>query len=206
MKKNVYLVLLLTTLLSGSFSVMFGQDSPYKPGDSVKDFDLLNIDGKKVTLKNYADSKGIIVVFTCNHCPFSVAYEDRLISLHNMYAPKGYPVLAINSNDASEYPEDSYEKMILRAKEKAFPFRYVYDETQETARRFGAARTPHIFVLKNTGSDWVVKYIGAIDDNTDNPEEVSKKYVENAVNELLDGKSVSVPFTKAIGCTIKWKK
>ncbi len=180
-------------------------DSGYKVGDTVKDFNLKNVDGKNVSLEGLKNNKGAIVIFTCNHCPFSVAYEDRIIALHNKYAPKGYPVVAINPNDDKKVPEDSFDNMVVRAKEKKFPFAYLQDPTQTTARNFGAARTPHVFLLTKTGNDYKVEYIGAIDNNTDEPEAVTQKYVESAMEEVLSGKPVTTNFTKAIGCTIKWK-
>lgn len=178
----------------------------YKAGDTARDFKLKNVNGKMVSLSDYKDAKGFIVVFTCNHCPFSQAYEQRIIDLDKKYAAKGYPVIAINSNDKNAEPEDSYDNMVARAKEKAYPFPYLYDDSQEIATAYGAARTPHVFVLQKSSKGNIVKYIGAIDDNTDNPEVATKHYVEDAVNELLSGKEVSVPTTKAIGCTIKWRK
>ena len=177
----------------------------YSPGSKATDFKLKNVDGKMVSLADYKDAKGYIITFTCNHCPFSKAYEDRIIALHNKYAAQGYPVVAINSNDKTIAPEDSYEGMIERAKEKKFPFAYLYDETQEIARAYGATRTPHMYILKKEGKDLVVKYVGAIDDNSDDPTLVQKKYLENALDEVIAGKEVTTNSTKAIGCTIKWK-
>lgn len=178
----------------------------YKVGDKVEDFKLKNIDGKMQSMADYKDAKGLIIIFTCNHCPFSVAYEDRIIDIHKRYAPKGYPVIAINPNDAKIQPEDSFDKMKERAKKKKFPFAYLHDETQEVAKRFGASRTPHVFVVSKKDSDFIVDYIGAIDDNSNEPQNVKTKYLENALNELIEGKTVTQNFTKAIGCTIKWKK
>ncbi|MBK9401082.1 MAG: thioredoxin family protein [Bacteroidetes bacterium] len=202
---SIYALLSILVISTSSF-ILNTTDAGYKVGDVAGDFKLTNIDGKKVSLNDYPEAKGVILVFTCNHCPFSVAYEDRIIGLHNKYVSKGYPVVAINSNDAKAYPDDSFENMVVRAKDKAFPFRYLHDESQEIARNYGATRTPHVYVLNKEKESWVVRYIGAIDDNTDSPAEVTKKYVETAVNELLEGKPVSTSFTKAIGCSIKWKK
>jgi len=151
--------------------------------------------------------KGYIIVFTCNHCPFSVLYEDRLIQLDKKFRPLGFPVVAINSNDAAVYAEDSFENMVIRSKEKGFTFPYLHDETQEFAKKFGATRTPHVFVVHNApNGKLLLEYIGAIDDNAKEPENVSEKYVELAVNALLEGKEVEVKNTKAIGCSIKWKE
>jgi peroxiredoxin len=172
-------------------------------GEKAPDFKLKNINGKMVSLADYKNVKGYMVIFTCNHCPFSVAYEDRIIDLHKRYAPKGIPVIAINPNDAAIQPEDSYENMIKRAKQKKFPFAYLHDETQQVAKLYGAARTPHVFLLDN---NLIVKYIGAIDDNHESAAEVTEKYLENALNQMLQNKPITRPETKAIGCTIKWKK
>ena len=178
----------------------------YKVGDKAKDFELKNVDMKLYSLSKDATLKGAIVIFTCNHCPFSQAYEDRLISLHKEFAGKGFPVIAINSNDKMVEPEDSFEEMVKRAAKHKYPFPYLYDETQDIAVAYGAARTPHVFILEKDNKDFFIKYIGAIDDNADDPAAVTKHYVKDAVNDLLNGKEVAVKSTKAIGCTIKWKK
>ncbi|HEY0261673.1 MAG TPA: thioredoxin family protein [Chitinophagales bacterium] len=171
-------------------------------GDKAVAFSLKNVDGKTVSLSDY--TKGAIVVFTCNHCPFAKKYEDRINALNKKYEKLGYPVVAINPN-ATTVEDDNFENMQKRAKEKHFTFPYLNDETQAIALAYGATKTPHVFVLEKSGSDFVVKYIGAIDDNTDDEKAVKEKYVENAVNSLLSGKAVSTVSTKAIGCTIKWK-
>jgi hypothetical protein len=150
------------------------------------------------------DNKGYLVIFTCNTCPYSVAYEDRIIDLHNKYAPKGYPVIAINPNDPSVKPGDSFEEMQVRAKEKSFPFPYVFDATQEVTLAYGATNTPHVYVVEKVNADYLVRYIGAIDNNSKDASAATKKYVEAAVDALLTGNSVSTTSTKAIGCTIKW--
>ena len=182
--------------------ISFNIYAQYKIGDTAKDFNLKNVDGKNVSLSNVKDTKGYIVVFTCNHCPFSVMYEDRIKELDKLYKAKGYPVIAINSNDVKKVPEDSYEEMVKRAKKEKFSFPYLYDESQEVAKAFGATRTPHVFLLDKTLK---VKYIGAIDDDAENEKKGKTKYVENAINSLLAGKEPEVKETKAIGCTIKWK-
>ena len=198
MKKLGVLATVFITLCSFAFS-------GYNVGDKAMDFKLKNVDGKMVSLSDYKDAKGFIVVFTCNHCPFAKAYEGRIMDLNTKYASKGYPVIAINPNDPSQVDEDSYVNMQKRAKDKGYSFPYLMDETQDVAHAFGAAHTPHVFVLQKSGSDFIVKYIGAIDDNSDDPSAVKVKYVEDAVNNLLAGKPVSPSTTKAIGCTIKWK-
>lgn len=177
----------------------------YKIGDKARDFKLKNVDGKMVSLSDYKDVKGYIVVFTCNHCPFAKAYESRILDLNKMYASKGFPVIAINPNDKSKEPDDSFENMVAKAKEKGYTFPYLYDESQEIAKAYGATRTPHVYVLSKNGKDLTVEYIGAIDNNADDAKAATKKYVEDAVNSLLAGKKPETAFTKAIGCTIKWK-
>ena len=198
--------LLFTLLAFVGFSVATMAHEGYHVGETISNFSLKNVNGKNVSLSDYKDAKGFIITFTCNHCPYSVAYEDRIIALHNTYAAKGYPVIAINPNDAVQYPSDNFENMQIRAKEKKFPFVYLHDETQEVAKKFGALRTPHMFVVQKSGDKYVVKYIGAIDDNWEDAAAVTEKYVESAVNALLNGQTVAIPNTKAIGCSNKWKK
>ncbi len=194
----------VVSLIVLSFSLI--RPGEYKAGDAARDFKLKNVDGKEVSLASYKNTKGFIVVFTCNHCPFSKAYEQRIIELDKKYAALGFPVIAINPNDKTVEPEDAFDNMVVRAKEKKYPFPYLYDETQEIAKAYGATRTPHVFVLQKTAKANIVKYVGAIDDNADEPDAVKSKYVEDAVNALLKRKEVTVSSTKAIGCSIKWKK
>ena len=182
------------------------QAQGYKPGDVATDFKLKNVDGKMVSLADYKKAKGFIVVFTCNHCPYAKAYEDRIVALDKKYAAKGYPVIAINPNDPAAYAEDSYDNMKIRAKEKGFTFPYLFDEGQTVFPKYGATKTPHVFILQKEGGNNVVRYIGAIDNNYANPNDVTEKYAEKAVDELLAGKPLSQPTTVAIGCGIKVKK
>lgn len=179
---------------------------PYKAGDIVAGFSLKNTDGKMVSLGDYNNSKGFIVVFTCNTCPVAKKYEQRIIDLNSEFSSKGYPVIAINSNDKSISPGDSYGEMVKIARNDGYKFQYLYDETQEVAKRFGATNTPHVYVLTKENGNLKVEYVGAIDNNADDPAHASKKYVEDAVNALLQGKAVPVTSTRAIGCSIKWKK
>jgi peroxiredoxin len=203
MKKTLVIIFAIAAVaMLNAFAPPVG----YQVGDKAKDFKLKNIDGKMVSLADYTTAKGFIIVFTCNHCPFAKAYESRIIDLDKKYASKGFPVIAINPNDPNVEPEDSFDNMVKYAKAKNYPFPYLFDETQENAKAYGATRTPHIYILNKKGNDLTVEYIGAIDDNTDDPSAVKEKYVENAVNELLGGKKVSTKATKAIGCTIKWKR
>lgn len=175
----------------------------FKVGDKAVDFNLKNIDGKMVSMTGMTDAKGYIVTFTCNSCPYAVKYEDRLIDLHKKYAPQGYPVIAINPNDPEVKKDDSFEAMKVRSDEKAFPFVYLFDEGQKVYPQYGATKTPHVFLLDK---DLTVKYIGAIDDNTNDASAVKVKYVENAIANMEAGKDPDPSFTKAIGCSIKTKK
>ncbi len=175
----------------------------YKVGDIASDFKLKNVDGKTVSLADYKDAKGYIVIFTCNHCPYAKLYEDRINALNKKYSLQGYPVIAINPNDPSIVPDDSYENMKIRAKEKNFTFPYLFDEGQKVLPKYGATKTPHVYLLEKTAQGNKVAYIGAIDDNYQDESAVKEKYVENAITALQSGKHPQPDFTKAIGCSIK---
>ncbi|GLB50924.1 thioredoxin family protein [Neptunitalea lumnitzerae] len=180
-----------------------GKSNGYQIGDVVTTFKLKNVDGKMVSLDDYASKKGVIVVFTCNSCPFAKAYESRIMDLDKKYAAKGVPVLAINPNNPKVKPEDSFENMQERAKTMNYTFPYLLDEKQTVYPQFGATKTPHVFLLQNTKEGSVVKYIGAIDDNAFDATQVETKFLENAVDAMLSGKAITTETTKAIGCTIK---
>ncbi|HSD08342.1 thioredoxin family protein, partial [Flavobacterium sp.] len=176
--------------------------TPYKIGDKATDFKLKSVDGKTYSMSDFKSAKGFIVIFTCNHCPFAKKYEDRINDLAKKYKPQGYILLAINPNDPALEPDDSFELMKVRAKEKGFVFPYLFDEGQKIYPQYGATKTPHAFLLDK---NLVVKYIGAIDDNVDSASEVKEKYLENAIAALESGKTPSPETTKAIGCSIKAK-
>ena len=177
----------------------------YKVGDIATDFTLKNVDDKLVSLKDYPTAKGFIVIFTCNHCPYAKAYEDRIIDLHKRFEPQGYPVIAINPNDPEVQPEDSFDKMKERAKEKGFTFAYLWDEKQEVYPVYGATKTPHVYILNKENGNHVVKYIGTIDNNYENPNDVSERFVEDAVFDLLANRELRTTNTVAVGCSIKTK-
>lgn len=177
----------------------------YNIGDEATDFALKGIDDKFYSLKDFTNSKGFIVVFTCNHCPYAKAYEERIIALDKKYKELGYPVIAINPNDPISQPEDSFDLMKQRAKEKGFTFPYLFDEGQKIYPQYGATKTPHVFILQKENDKNIVKYIGAIDNNHENANDVTEKYVESAVDALLASKDVITKETKAIGCAIKVK-
>lgn len=175
----------------------------YKVGDKATDFKLKSVDGKMYSMADYKDAKGFIVVFTCNHCPFAVKYEDRIVALAKKYKPLGYELIAINPNDPAAQPEDSFDLMKVRAKEKGFTFPYLFDEGQKIYPQYGATKTPHVFLLDKS---LTVKYISAIDDNVDDASAVKEHYLENAIAALEKNQEANPSMTKAIGCSIKIKK
>lgn len=193
------LLFFISTILASAINPVKG----YVPGDKATDFKLKSVDGKMYSMADYKNAKGFIVVFTCNHCPFAVKYEDRINDLAKKYKSKGYILLAINPNDPAAQPEDSFDLMKVRAKEKGFAFPYLFDDGQTIYPQYGATKTPHVFLLDK---NLVVKYIGAIDDNVDSAADVKEKYLENAIAALESGKTPSPETTKAIGCSIKVKK
>lgn len=176
--------------------------SGYSIGDTASDFKLKNVDGKMISLADYKDVNGYIVIFTCNHCPYSVMYEDRINEIHNKYAAQGYPVIAINPNDPAVQAGDSYEDMQVRAKEKNFKFAYLFDDGQKVFPMYGATKTPHVYLLDKNR---VVKYIGAIDDNARASDKVEDSFLVEAITSLQLGEEVNPSVTKAVGCSIKVK-
>lgn len=199
--KKLFLLLAVVAISLQSFA-----GTPYKAGDTATDFSLKNLDGKMVSLSQYGDAKGFILVFSCNVCPVVIKYEDRIKELHKEYSGKGYPVVAINSNDPSLSPGDSYEAMKKHAKKNGYEFEYLYDESQAVAKTYGATNTPHVYLLSKNEGKLKVEYVGAIDNNADNGASADKKYVVDALNKLIKGEQPSVTSTKAVGCGIKWKK
>jgi peroxiredoxin len=172
-------------------------------GSVAPDFSLPATDGKTFSLASFQDAKAVCIVFSCNHCPYVQAYEDRFVALQKDYGAQGLQLLAINANDAAEYPEDNFEAMQVRAKEKGFNFPYLRDESQAVAQAYGAVRTPHVFLFD---AQRKLSYVGRIDDSWNAPEKVSRRELAEAVEDLLAGKPVRTPETFAVGCTIKWKE
>jgi peroxiredoxin len=210
--KKIYLLSSVGVLMAGLVMLFAFKNEPltildkgYAIGDVVTDFKLKSTSGGMTSMAQNRSAKGYIIVFTCNHCPFSKAYESRVMALDRKYASLGYPVLAINPNDPAAYEEDTFENMQAVAKSKGYSFEYLQDESQNVARAFGAARTPSAYVVKREGDKFYMQYIGGIDDNSQDANGVTKRYVEDAVNNLLAGKPVVVNMTKSVGCAIKWK-
>ncbi len=199
MKRLIYLTVLAFSGLLTSFTPADG----YGIGDVATDFSLKNIDGTMVSLSDYPDANGFLVIFTCNMCPYAKAYEDRIIELDKKYKERGVPVIAINPNNPAKQPGDGFEEMKARAKKKGFTFPYLLDEGQKIFPEYGATRTPHVYLLEKTDNGNIVRYIGAIDDNYQDVSQVEEKYAENAVDAMLAGKEIKVTTTRAIGCSIK---
>lgn len=195
---------LFTALLAIFFS--FSLSAQYEIGDKVKDFKLKNTDGEYISLSDYKDAEGFIVVFTCNTCPFAKKYEQRIIELDKKYAKKGYPVVALNPNCVNKKPGDSMESMKERSSDKGYTFAYLRDDGQKVAKKFGAERTPEIFLLDKKSDGLYLVYTGTIDNNVDNPSKADEHYVQDAVESLMTGKDIAQAKTNAIGCTIKWSE
>ncbi|MCT4589831.1 MAG: thioredoxin family protein [Carboxylicivirga sp.] len=181
------LVLMVTTI-----------SAQLKVGDKAPAFKLLNTDYSKVALADYNDQEGVILIFTCNHCPYAKFYEERINQLHKQYAPKKFPVVAINPNDSTAYKTDGFSYMV----KKAYKFPYLLDN-KGVYKEYGATKTPHVFLLKNTADGFKVAYIGAIDDSPQDASQVNDKYLENAIMAIKNKQSVDPVLTKAIGCGIK---
>jgi len=178
-------------------------DSSLNIGTQAPSFkDLPGVDGKKHSFDEFDASKVLVVVFSCNHCPYVQAYEDRMIAFQKDYIPKGVQLIAINANDTVNYPEDDFDGMVKRAKLKKFNFPYLRDEDQKVAEAYGATHTPEFFVFD---SQRRLKYHGKMDDNYREPSAVTRRYLQEAVDALLGGKPVAEPETHSIGCTIKWR-
>jgi len=171
-------------------------------GDKAPEFQLQGVDGRTHSLEGFSGKPVLVVIFSCNHCPYVQAYEDRMISIQRDYHPRGVQLVAINSNDDLNYPEDGFNAMVDRAKAKAFNFPYLSDASQEVAKAYGATHTPQLFVFDQ---DRKLRYTGKIDDDWQNPKAVKKQYLREALDALLGGAAPAEAETHAIGCTIKWK-
>jgi peroxiredoxin len=180
-----------------------GMGQELKIGDIAPDFNLPGVDGNEYSLADFEDKKVMVVIFSCNHCPYVQAYEDRIISLQEEFKGKGVIFIAINSNDDKNYPEDSFDNMVKRAKQKGFNFPYLRDGSQNIAHAYGATHTPQIFVFDERRN---LRYTGKIDDNWREPSKVRERYLRDAILDLLEGKDIKNPETHAIGCTIKWTR
>jgi peroxiredoxin len=177
-----------------AFTLEIGQQAP--------DFDLPGVDGKDYSLASFNDAKLLVVVFSCNHCPYVVGSEDRMIRFANDFAPRGVKILAINSNETEQHPADSFDHMVARAKEKKFPFPYVRDDSQDIALAYGALRTPHFYVFD---AQRKLRYTGRMDNNPKSPTMATTHELRDAVEALLAGRKPPVEMTNPIGCNVKWQ-
>ena len=173
-----------------------------KIGDKAIPFNLPGVDDRQHALADYSDDKTAVVIFSCNHCPYVRAWEDRIVQIQADYGPRGAQLIAISANDPTQYPDDGFPEMKERAREKGFNFPYLYDETQEIARAYGAERTPEVFVFDRQG---MLRYHGAIDDNYDDPKAVKENHLREALDAVLASQTPRITETKPVGCTIKWK-
>lgn len=194
-------LLIVTLIFAASLAFAGG----YEVGDKAADFKLKNVDEKFVSLNDFPNAKGFVVVFTCNTCPYAQAYQQRLVEIDKKYKPLGYPVIAINPNDPQVVPGDSFDQMVSVAKEKGFTFPYLLDEKQEVYKMFGATKTPHVFLLQKRNDGLVVQYVGAIDDNYQDATKVTAPFLASAIDALIGGQLPETKTTKAIGCSIKTK-
>jgi len=170
-------------------------------GDPAPGFRLPGVDGRTPGLEEFANKPVLVIIFSCNHCPYVQAYEDRMIAIQKDYQARGVQLVAINSNEEINYPEDNLEHMIDRAKAKGFNFPYLRDAKQEVAKAYGATHTPQLFVFDR---DRRLGYTGKIDDNWQNPKAVKRQHLREALDAMLKGAAPAERQTHAIGCTIKW--
>ena len=181
-----------------AFTLQIGQPAP--------DFDLPGTDGRRYSLDHFKGCRVVVVVFSCNHCPYVIGSEERMVAFARDYAPRGVAMVAINSNETDGHPTDSFEHMVARAHERNFPFPYLWDETQQVALAYGALRTPHYFAFAKDADDrWTLRYTGRMDDNPRTPGAERTHELAQAVDALLEGRDVPVPVTNPIGCNVKWK-
>ena len=174
-------------------SIELGSEAPF--------FKLPGVDGYDHSLDEYGDANVLVLVQYCNHCPYVLAWEDRLMAIARDYSYEAVRIVAVNSNDVANYPEDSFERMKERAEQLDFPFDYLLDEDQSLAHALGAERTPEVFVFDQERK---LRYHGAIDDSRDESG-VAQNYLREALNSVLDGEKPAVTETEAVGCTGKWK-
>jgi peroxiredoxin len=172
-------------------------------GEPLFKFELKGVDGKMYTNYSFADRTALLIVISCNHCPYARAYWKRLIKMSNQFEDDNLGIIVINPNDASQYPEDSFENMVKLSQNLNFPFPYLYDETQEIANQLGAQRTPEAFLFNSKRK---LVYKGAIDDSWENEHHVTRVYLEDAIEYTLDGMEPDFPEIPAVGCSVKWKK
>lgn len=197
-------VILLLVLAFSAF-IAQAQTATLKAGDTAPDFKLKNVNNKEVSFASFPKAKGFIVVFTCNTCPYAVGYEQRIIDLDKKFSSQGYPVIAINPNDPEASKADAFDKMQDLAKQKKYPFPYLFDAGQKVTDAYGAKHTPHIFIVSKTSKGNVIEYVGAIDNDPEGTKAEKIKYAEDAIAALKSNQKPTVTQTKEIGCSVKRK-
>ena len=197
MKSRTFLAVALATAVVSASAVLALEIGDAVPSGDVK---MKNVDNSEVTLAEAMGPKGLLVVFSCNHCPWVQRWESRIVELGNTYRAKGIGVVAVNSNDTVEYPDDSFEHMQARAREKGYGFPYVVDATSGVARAFAASKTPEAFLFDAQGK---LVYTGTVDDNAKDASAVTAAYLKDALEAVATGKPVTTARTKALGCSIK---
>ena len=197
-------IILLLALAFSAF-IAQAQTATLKAGDTAPDFKLKNVNNKEVSFASFPKAKGFIVVFTCNTCPYAVGYEQRIIDLDKKFSSQGYPVIAINPNDPEASKADAFDKMQDLAKQKKYPFPYLFDAGQKVTDAYGAKHTPHIFIVSKTSKGNVIEYVGAIDNDPEGTKAEKIKYAEDAIAALKSNQKPAVTQTKEIGCSVKRK-
>jgi peroxiredoxin len=175
-------------------------------GSTAPQFKLPGIDGKTHSLDDFAKKKALVVMFICNHCPYVKAVNPRISGLARTYSGEGVGFVAINSNDATRYPDDGIEAMQAQARDHAFSFPYLIDESQEVARAYGAVCTPDFYVYESVSGKFVLRYRGRLDDSWKEPMGVRKRELAAALDMILTGRPVSAEQPSSMGCSIKWKQ
>ena len=194
-RKSLMVVIVSMSVAVSAFALNLGDKAP------TTDVKMKNVDGRELSIADAAGKEGTLVIFSCNHCPFVKAWQDRIASIGNAAKGKGVGVIVINSNDPASYPEDSFAEMQKRAQQLGFTFPYVVDATSDVARAFGATRTPEAFLFDKDGK---LVYHGAIDDSQ-KADQVSARYLQDATDALVSGKQIANKETKFVGCGIKYR-
>lgn len=182
-------------------SSLFGEELALGAGIPLADLKMLDVSGDTVSLDAAVGPNGLVVIFSCNTCPWVIAWEGRYVELAGAYKPKGFGFVAVNPNEAYREKGDSYADMQAHAKEKGYNFYYTLDKESKLALAFGATHTPHVFLFDSDGK---LVYRGAIDDNAKEPDKVEETYLADALDAILAGKPVKTTSSKALGCTIKF--
>lgn len=196
---------IFTSFIFSLLTLSFAFAGGYKVGDKAADFSLKSVDGKMVSLKDFTDAKGVVIIFTSNHCSTSKDYEDLFIKLDKKYKELGYHIVAINPTDPEVNPKESHAHMVMRAEKKGFTFPYLSDDKQSVARAFGATKIPEAFLLEKVGDDFIVRYTGMVDVISDfSATDKSLRYLSNAIDALLEGQKPDPAFTKPEGCRVNY--